>query len=208
MDENANKAVSEPTVREKNRKSMRYFLLVGLGMFAFAFALVPLYRLACQIGGINGIASSDTGRVLVSDLANVDKSRKVTVQFDATINQNLPWDFYPEIETMEVNPGKRYTMNYIAKNRADHSITGQAVPGVTPWQATKAFHKIECFCFTQQTLTAGEKKVMPLNFVVDPELSKKYGTITLSYTFMNTDRKAGQTAAVDTKKLETPKPSM
>jgi cytochrome c oxidase assembly protein subunit 11 len=182
--------------QDKNRKVARYMFLTVLGMFLFAFALVPLYNLACKIGGINGIAS-DTGRVLVSDTNNVDTQRWVTIQFDSTVNTGLPWDFYPEVRSMKVHPGQKYVMNYIAQNNADHEITGQAIPGVTPWQATKSLHKIECFCFTQQTLKAGEKKVMPLHFVVAPELEKEYETMTLSYTFMNIDRKTERKSTVN-----------
>lgn len=178
------------SIQEKNKKSLRYFMLVVFGMFLFAFALVPLYRLACQVGGINGISSSDTGRVLVSDAKNIDKNRWVTIQFDATINAGLPWEFYPVVKSMKVHPGQRYVMSYIAKNKASHAVTGQAVVGITPWQATTSLHKIECFCFTQQTLKAGEEKTMPLKFVIDPELPTEYETMTLSYTFMNMDRKA------------------
>lgn len=181
----------QQTLSEKNSKTFRRLFLVGIGMFGFAFALVPLYNLICQVGGINGVASNTGGRVEVSELSTtstaIDQSRWVTVQFDATINANLPWRVEPEVRTMKVHPGEKYVTNYKATNLSDQKIIGQAIPGVTPWQATQQLHKIECFCFTQQTLQPNEVKEMPLHFMVDAELDKAYETITLSYSFMNTE---------------------
>nr|WP_308874941.1 cytochrome c oxidase assembly protein [Thiothrix subterranea] len=79
-------------------------------------------------------------------------------------------------------------MSYYAKNLSDQPITGQAVPGITPWQVTQYFSKIECFCFTKQVLQPGEAKEMPVYFTIDPAVDKQYATVTLSYTFMNTER--------------------
>lgn len=173
---------------DANRKVSRTLFLVVLGMFGFGFAMVPLYKLVCQVAGINGIAS-ETGRIKEGDLGYIaDRNRIIKVEFDATINTGLPWEFRPNTKDIEVHPGEPKVISYYAKNTSDKPITGQAIPGVTPWQATKYFHKIECFCFTQQTLQPGEEVEMPVRFVIDPELSKEYQTVTLSYTFMNTDR--------------------
>ena len=98
---------------------------------------------------------------------------------------------------MQVHPGKAYEVIFTAENKTDEVVVTQAVPGVTPWQATEHFNKVECFCFSQQTLKPREKKAMPLRFVIDRKLPQKYGTVTLSYTFMNTDR----SKALETKQL-------
>ncbi|SEB07986.1 cytochrome c oxidase assembly protein subunit 11 [Thiothrix caldifontis] len=174
----------------KNKTVTRRLFLVVLGMFGFGFAMVPLYRLACEVGGINGVAGTPAGRV--ADTAAipkpVDTSRVITVQLDATVNTGLPWEFRPLVKQIQVHPGEKVAVSYYAKNLSDQPITGQAVPGITPWQVTQHFSKIECFCFTQQVLQPGEAKEMPVYFTIDPAVDKQYATVTLSYTFMNTER--------------------
>ena len=162
------------------------FLLV-VGMFGFGFALVPLYDLLCSVTGLNG---STTGRIedLTQLRTKIDPSRTITIQFDATNNADLPFEFYPMIKQTRVHPGEIREVSYFVKNNSDKTIVAQAIPGVTPWQATEHFNKAECFCFTKQTLKAGESKEMPLKFVIDRKLPKGLETITLSYTFMDTDR--------------------
>lgn len=183
----------------RNRSSAGFMFAVVIGMFLFGFAMVPLYNLLCNITGING---STTGRIKDESLlgARVDYSRVITVQFDTTRNMDLPWDIHPMIKKVEVHPGEIKEVSYYAKNNAKHAIVAQAIPGVTPWQATNHFNKTECFCFTQQKLEPGEGMEMKLRFVIDPELPEQYKTITLSYTFMDTDRSklknAGQTPQV------------
>lgn len=172
----------------QNRKTMLRLGMVVAGMFAFGFAMVPLYGLICEVGGINSVAGNSGGRIADTSGMSVDNGRLITVQFDSTVNANLPWEFHPMTRQMQVHPGKVSTVNYYVKNNSGHAITGQAVPGITPWQVTAFFHKLECFCFTQQTLQAGEGKEMPVRFVIDPAVSKEYGTVTLSYTFMNTEQ--------------------
>lgn len=177
----------------KPQKSTRTVLLLGgivVGMFAFGFALVPLYQIFCNVTGYNG--SSQGRQADAAYTGKVQTDRLVTIQFDSTINSGLPWDFRPLTKTMQVHPGEVYEVSYMAKNNADQSIVAQAVPGITPWQATQHFNKMECFCFTNQTLAAGEAREMPLRFVVSPGLPDNIGTLTLSYTFMNTDRGAGR----------------
>ena len=186
------------TLASKNRRvTRRLFLVVG-GMFAFGFAMVPLYQLACEVGGINGVAGTPGGgRMTDTDTAAavtpIDTSRLITVQFDATINTGLPWEFHPMTKQVQVHPGEKVAVRYYAKNNSDKPITGQAIPGITPWQVTQHFSKIECFCFTQQTLQPGEAKEMPVYFSIDAAVDKQYETVTLSYTFMNTDREKALT---------------
>ncbi len=159
---------------------------LGIGMFAFGFALVPLYNLVCSVAGINGIATGANKAELV--LTETDVNRLVTVEFDSTLNAGLPWKIEKPKSKLKVHPGELHNISYRATNLSDKTIKVQAIPGITPWQATEFFNKTECFCFDTQTLEPGESRDMNLQFVVDRALPDKFSTITLSYTFMNTDR--------------------
>lgn len=161
-------------------------------MFGFGFALAPMYEAFCSAFGINGRfveiqkGTYDAGEA--AKQAKLDKDRKVTIQFTASRNQNLNWEFRPMERIVTVNPGEIRVVKFYAKNLTDRTIIAQAVPSVSPGQAMKYFNKIECFCFTQQTFKPGEAKEMPLRFVVDNKLPKKISTLTLAYTFFDTDR--------------------
>lgn len=175
-----------------NRSNKRLgLLLTGLvaGMFGFGFALVPLYGLICDVAGINQLGSTG-GRVAEGELTRlgVDAERTVRVEFDATLNANLNWDVHPKTAHLDVNPGKPYDVYYTVRNNTDHDVVAQAIPGITPWQATEYFNKIACFCFQQQKLAAGETADLKLRFVLSRNLPSEYGTVTLSYTFMDTNR--------------------
>ena len=176
---------------DKNKAVARRLVLAVIGMFGFGFAMVPLYSLICDVTGINNAGSSASGgRIALEDVIHggVDKDRLITVEFDVTLNGDLPWDVKPEVKKMQVHPGKAYEVVFTAENKTDREVVTQAVPGITPWQATEHFSKVECFCFSQQKLKPREVKAMPLKFVIANELPDKYGTVTLSYTFMDTDR--------------------
>ena len=190
----------ENTGQNKNRKTTLILGLIVVGMFGFGFAMVPLYRLVCNATGIGISGSSGTGRIVDSSTTKVQKDRWVTIQFDALLNENLRWDFYPEVKKINVHPGQSYEVSYYAKNKTDHKIVAKAVPGITPWQAATYFHKTECFCFTQQTMDAGEGRDMPLKFVIDPALPEDIKILTLSYTFMDTNRESIR----DTREVELP----
>ncbi|QCW28573.1 cytochrome c oxidase assembly protein [Lysobacter yananisis] len=157
---------------------------VALGAFAFTFALVPLYRIACEkVFGIRlerGVAEADVGGRAVGD-------RIVTVQFDGSVNSKLPWEFRPHVISMKVRPGEQYETTYYARNTSDAAIVGSASPSVAPARASGYFNKTECFCFTAQTLQAGESREMPVRFIVDPNLPEGVETLTLSYTFFKND---------------------
>lgn len=176
-------------VKRKNRKVAMMFGAICIGMFGFAFALVPLYKLVCQVTGINSI-STQGERTSSNDFADsvADKNRTIKVEFDATINGQLPWEFTPSVRKMQVHPGDIMQMNFVVRNNSDQQVTTQAIPGITPWQATEYFNKVECFCFNTQTLEPGEEKEMGLKFVISPALPKEISTLTLSYTIMNTNR--------------------
>lgn len=167
----------------------RIKLLVGLvlltvGMFGFAFALVPLYNRMCQALGINGKTS-----MLVQNYdekhALVDKDRTVLVQFVATQNSSLPWKFYPEVKQIKVHPGAVAKLSFYAENSTPEQMTVQAIPSVTPGLAAKYIKKTECFCFARQTLAGHEAMHMPLLFFLDTDLPKSIHTITLSYTLFD-----------------------
>ncbi len=156
-------------------------LAIAVLMVGFGFALVPLYDVICDITGLNG----KTGVLAQEEVKEQADDRTVLVQFDGTVNSDLPWSFKPAKFSMEVVPGKLYAAEYLAKNIADYDVTGQAVPSVAPSQASIYFSKTECFCFTEQLLTPGEEKQMPVTFIVSSDLPEDIEVLTLSYTFFN-----------------------
>jgi len=172
--------MSEHTGKTENSKVVRKLLFVVVGMFSFGFALVPLYDVFCDITGLNG----KTGDRYVAEApAEVDYSRTIKVEFLANLNAGMPWEFKPVTYSMSVHPGEAARVEYIARNKTDRDITGNAVPSVTPGIAAEYFQKTECFCFTEQTLKAGEEKKMPVIFMIDPMVDKDVKEVTLSYTF-------------------------
>lgn len=155
--------------------------VVPLGMFAFAFALVPLYDTFCDLTGLNGRTSSSSYQ---GEAISIDETRTITVDFLAATAPGFPVKFYPMTTKMEVVPGKLYTMNYYAENRSDETIIGQAVPSVAPGQAASHLKKLECFCFNNQEFKPKEPIEMPVRFFVDSEIGKDVYNITLSYNFV------------------------
>jgi len=166
-----------------NQRVVWRALGVAAGAFAFAFALVPLYRLACE--KLFGITLSGEPAAAVS--FEPDLSRTVMVQFDTTVNSRLPWEFRAEQNAIAVHPGQVTEAIFYARNDSPGVIVGQAVPSVAPSDASRYFNKTECFCFTEQLLAPGEERAMPVRFVVDPALPAHVSTLTLSYTFYNNE---------------------
>ena len=157
-------------------------LVITVGMFGFGFALVPLYDMFCDITGLNGKTNSEA----FLPLANlIDTSREVTVQFVATNNDYMPWEFKPEVFKIKVHPGEEIKTTFYAKNPSSKAMMAQAIPSVSPSRAASYFLKTECFCFNQQQLAAGEAIDMPLKFIVDRDLPTNVRTITLSYTLFD-----------------------
>lgn len=156
---------------------VRKLLLACVAMFAFGFALVPLYDVFCRYTGLNGKTANQPAQVS----RRVDESRSITVEFLATRDSAMPWDFAPEIMRINVHPGEVKVIHYLAANHADHAMVGRAVPSVSPGQAAQYFKKIECFCFVEQPLDRGEQKSMPVQFYIDPDIPASVNTITLSY---------------------------
>jgi len=173
-----------------NRKTSKKLFLVAVAMFGFGYALVPLYNVLCDITGLNG--KTQTGELKEALAMKVDESRWITVEFLSQTSSELPWEFRPEQVEMKLHPGQVVTANYVARNVSSKSITGRAVPSVAPNKAAKYFVKVECFCFSEQKLAAGEAKEMPVRFYVDPKVSREVERITLSYTFYNLDALSGE----------------
>jgi cytochrome c oxidase assembly protein subunit 11 len=173
---------SAPRVKHDARGIARVALGVVAASFLFGFALVPLYRIACE--QVLGIKLSE-GAVDAAQVAHmqVDESRTVVVEFVTSVNSKLPWDFKAENRRIEVHPGALTEVWFDATNQSAGAIVGNAVPSVAPSEASLYFNKTECFCFTEQTLAAGESRRMPVRFVVDPQLPKGVSKLTLSYTF-------------------------
>ncbi|MEO7338195.1 MAG: cytochrome c oxidase assembly protein [Caldimonas sp.] len=169
-----------------NRHMGRKLLIVAALMFGFGYALVPMYRAICEALGVNvlSLAELDSPRVPSSTRAmngQVDTSRSITIEFDA--NSRGPWDFKPALRTLSVHPGELATVMYEFRNRQNRTMVAQAIPSYAPMQAMSHFNKLECFCFSEQTLKAGESRQWPVVFVVDSKLPRDVKTITLSYTF-------------------------
>ena len=163
-----------------NSKIITRLLVAVVIMFGFGFAMVPLYDVFCDITGLNGKTGD---QVALSESMKVDTSREITVEFIASLNEEMPWEFRPLTKSVKVHPGQPTRIEYVAINKTNNKIIGQAVPSVAPGLAAAYFQKTECFCFTEQTLEAKEERNMPVIFVVDPEISEDINEITLSYTF-------------------------
>ncbi|WP_296653153.1 cytochrome c oxidase assembly protein [Paraburkholderia sp.] len=173
---------TQPTRSDRafNRSMLIKLVIVAILMFGFGFALVPMYRAICQITGVNNLVQRDATERDARNM-QVDTTRTVSVEFDANAHGLLA--FKPEQSNLDVHPGEVMTVMYDLSNNEGRTVNAQAIPSYAPKQATEYFRKIECFCFTQQTLKAGESRRMPVVFVIDPKLPKDVKTITLSYTF-------------------------
>ena len=172
-------------LQRENIRMVRKLAVIAVCMFAFGYALVPIYKTICEMTGINILALGEqaTPGVKPTLPANtqVDLSRTITVEFDA--NSRGPWEFKPAQRSLEVHPGELATVMYEFQNTQNRRMSAQAIPSYAPMQATSHFNKLECFCFNQYTLEPGEKKSWPVVFYIDSKLSKDVKTITLSYTF-------------------------
>ena len=166
------------TQAQSNLLTMRKLSIVAVAMFGFGFALIPFYKQICEVTGVNNVLKAD----LVEN-TQVDTARSVTIEFDSNLSGKLPWTFRPLQTSVRVHPGEMTTVMYEIRNTSDHAVTGQAVPSYGPQLAVRYFKKLECFCFTQQTLQPGEARQMPVVFVLGHGLPDDVNTITLSYSF-------------------------
>ena len=167
-----------------NKRLVKKILLVVAGMFVFAVGIMPpMYDVLCDITGLNGKTSNEAAGS--AEMHAVSKERTVTVQFLADTDPAMPWEFFPNVRSMEIHPGQIYKVDFHVRNPRGESMAGQAIPSVSPARATAYFKKTECFCFEQQILEARGEIDMPLMFYVDPGLPENIGTITLSYQLYN-----------------------
>ncbi|MEO6363177.1 MAG: cytochrome c oxidase assembly protein [Caldimonas sp.] len=170
-----------------NRRMVGKLVVVAAMMFAFGYALVPIYRTICDALGINVLSRAELQTAGggsskgVGANTQVDTSRTITVEFDA--NARGPWDFKPALASIDVHPGEMASVVYEFRNRQNRTMAAQAIPSYAPNVAMSHFKKIECFCFTEHLLKPGESKQWPVVFVIDPKLPRDVRTITLSYTF-------------------------
>jgi len=171
----------KPQVQRDNRSMLRKLLVVSAVMFGFGWALVPLYRKICEITGVNVVTLRDADAERAAKNTQVDMTRSVIVEFDA--NTQGPWQFRPQVSYLEVHPGELVQVAYDLVNLRDRSVAGQAIPSYAPLEAARHVQKLECFCFTQQTLAAGETRRFAVVFFIDPRLPPEVSTVTLSYTF-------------------------
>ncbi len=186
---------------QSNRRLGALVALMAVAMMGVAYAAVPLYRLFCQVtgfGGTTGVAVAAPGADRLSAVAG----RTIKVRFDANIAPGLPWRFRQKQNEVTIPIGEKRLAYYAATNTSDRPITGRAVFNVSPDVAGQYFIKIDCFCFTEQTLKPGETVDMPVTWYVDPAIiddpiASKIDEITLSYTFYPVDKPGAEIAALD-----------
>jgi cytochrome c oxidase assembly protein subunit 11 len=170
--------------RRSNRRMLAKLGLVVVLMFGFGFALVPFYDKICKATGLRDIDTPDEVQN-----TQVDLKRTVRLELDAN-TAKLPWRFRPITPIVDVHPGEVAQVIYEVENLSDHAVTGQAIPSYGPQLAAEYFRKLECFCFTKQSLGPREKRQMPVLFVIDPKLPADVSAITLSYTFFEVEGNA------------------
>lgn len=164
-------------VERANRQLLRKLVVVATGMFAFGFALVPIYKKICETAGFYDLGGADA----VGN-TQVDESRLLTIEFDAN-TRGLPWEFRPLQKSVRAHPGELIQVLYEVRNASDAPVLGQAIPSYGPQAVAQYVKKVECFCFARQELRANETRQLPVQFVVDPQLPRDVTVITLSYTF-------------------------
>jgi len=175
---------------KSNRSVLGKLAVLSIAMFGFGYAMVPLYKKICEVTGVYDIAKPD----VPAANTQVDASRLVTMEFDANIRSDLPWQFRPLQTSIKVHPGQLVQVEYEVRNASDVPITGQAIPSYGPQVAAQYVSKLDCFCFSKQDFGPGETRRMPVTFVLAPGLPKDVNTVTLSYTFFKVEG-AAPTAA-------------
>jgi len=154
---------------------------ITLAMFAFGFALVPLYDVFCALTGLGG-KTANAATVVV---AAPDPDRTVRVEFVGSVARGSPWQFAPDVSHLDVHPGQMYETHFLARNLRERELTGRAVPSIAPGTAAKYFNKTECFCFTSQQFQPHEERELKVAFMVAPQLPDDVDTLSLSYTYFD-----------------------
>jgi cytochrome c oxidase assembly protein subunit 11 len=166
---------------QDNRALLVKLGVVVIAMFGFGYALVPFYEKICEATGLRNIAQADEAKS-----TQIDYARSIRIEFDSNVRK-LAWTFRPLEPIASVHPGEVRQVVFEVVNTADRPLTGQAIPSYGPMHAGQYFRKLDCFCFAKQTLQPGERRQMPVVFVVDPALPQDVPTITLSYTFFEVE---------------------
>lgn len=165
------------SVQARNRVMLKKLTVIAVVMFGFGYALVPLYEKICEVTGINRLGQPDR---LTS--TQIDTSRQVIIQFDANVRSEIGWQLKPLERQVTVHPGELVQVVFELANPTDTSVAGQAIPSYGPQLAAQYVKKLDCFCFDRQDIRAGETRMMPVVFVMDPSLPKDVNVVTLSYT--------------------------
>jgi cytochrome c oxidase assembly protein subunit 11 len=165
-----------------NLVTLGKLLIVACAMFGFGFALVPFYKKICEVTGVNNVLKADA-----VTSSQVDTARLLTVEFDTNLRSDLPWTFTPIEKSVRLHPGELIQVMFEVRNNSNRPVTGQAIPSYGPQLAGRYFKKLDCFCFTQQTLAPGEVRRMPVVFVIERGLPRDVNTVTLSYTFFEVE---------------------
>jgi cytochrome c oxidase assembly protein subunit 11 len=182
--------MANSTDKKADTRSLVLKLLgISAGAFVFGvFAMPPLYDVICEVTGLGGKTNASAASIDEIAAAEDVSERVIRLEFDTTVNQYAPWTFESDRDSMEIHPGGIYEATFTATNLTDREMIAQAVPSVAPMQAAKYFKKLECFCFTTQEFSPHEEKQMPVRFIVESDLPEFIDTITLSYTFFDTQR--------------------
>ncbi len=174
--------------KRSNRRTVIALTVVVFSMFGFGYALVPLYDLFCEITGIGGNPTTVASLQMDADAVSVDPNRELTVEFIGTSNNGLPLSIEPIVTKTKVSPGQVHEVHYTIQNASNRDYYVQAIPSVSPIQAARYFVKLECFCFENQKLVAGESAELPVRFYVDTKAPNDIKTVTLSYSFFEVDK--------------------
>jgi cytochrome c oxidase assembly protein subunit 11 len=181
----ANGAAS-PSRARANATMMKKLLVVACAMFGFGFAMVPFYKKLCEVTGLNNIIKPEAVKN-----TQVDAARTLTMEFDVNVRSELAWSFRPLEPRVTFHPGELVNVEFEVRNNSDRVVTGQAIPSFGPQVAGRHMRKLDCFCFTQQTLQPGEVRRMPLVFVVETTLPQDVSYVTMSYTFFQVEGRQG-----------------
>lgn len=179
---------------EKNARLGKVFVTVVVAMFLAGFASIPLYRMVCAKIDPGG-SSWQNGDPDVYEGVEVDESRTIRVRFNTGVERQLPWEFDVDQRYVDVHPGEKNTVDFVALNEADHETVGKAVYDISPPEAAPYFKKRECFCFIEQTMAAGQEVDMPLVYWFDPDMPDHIDEIYLGYTFFNAESSRARAAA-------------
>ena len=180
------------------KRTLRKLIIAVPLMFAFGFALVPLYDVFCEVTGLNGKVFQSEH----SDNLLTDEGRSIALQFISTNNENMPWTFKPSKQVMKIETGKYHTATFYVKNTTNKRMVAQAVPSVAPSNAAAHLKKLECFCFEQQELMPGEEANLPVRLLVSNDLPSNIKNIILSYTIFDITEYDDEVLALNEKSVE------